>query len=50
MNNPEHRLCRELKEFLDSKAPSRIIDLTHSLEETIPSWYGGCGFQVHPVL
>lgn len=24
--------------------PFRIIDLTHSLEESIPSWDGGCGF------
>ena len=24
--------------------PYKIIDLTHCLDETIPSWNGGCGF------
>jgi kynurenine formamidase len=25
--------------------PYKIIDLTHTLDETIPSWSGSCGFQ-----
>jgi kynurenine formamidase len=25
--------------------PFKIIDLTHTLDETAPSWNGGCGFQ-----
>lgn len=25
--------------------PYKVIDLTHTLDETIPSWNGGCGFK-----
>ena len=27
--------------------PFSLIDLTHTLDETIPTWAGGCGFQHH---
>lgn len=29
--------------------PYEIIDLTHTLDENIPSWTGGCGFRHHVV-
>lgn len=29
---------------MTSPLPHHIIDLTHTLEETIPSWNGSCGF------
>lgn len=32
------------------KTPYKIIDLSHTLDECIPSWNGGCGFQHEIIL